>query len=85
MIIGRYLGQEALGIFGLPTTVASLPVREVTSLMSGAVPGIFTAVQTNKQELRRYFFFLTEAVSYLTLPASLGLAITADDFVLFTL
>ncbi len=84
-IIGPYLGKEALGIFGLATTFASLPVREVTSLMSGVVPGIFTAVQTNKQELRRYFFFLTEVVSYLTLPASLGLAITADDFVLFTL
>lgn len=84
-IIGRYLGKEALGIFGFATTFASLPVREVTSLMSGVVPGIFTAVQTNRQELRRYFFFLTEAVSYLALPAALGLAITADDFVLLTL
>lgn len=80
-IIGRVLGKEALGIFGFATTFASLPVREVTSLMSGVVPGVFTAVQAERQELRRYFFFLTEAVSYLTLPASLGLAITADDFV----
>jgi PST family polysaccharide transporter len=83
--IGRYLGKEALGIFGFATTFAGVPVREVTSLMSGVVPGVFTAVQTNRTELHRYFFFLTEAVSYLTLPASLGLAITADDFVLLTL
>lgn len=80
-IIGRVLGKEALGIFGFATTFASLPVREVTSLMSGVVPGVFTALQAERQELRRYFFLLTEAVSYLTLPASLGLAITADDFV----
>lgn len=80
-IIGRVLGKEALGIFGFATTFASLPVREVTSLMSGVVPGVFTTVQADRQELRRYFFFLTETVSYLTLPASLGLAITADDFV----
>lgn len=84
-IIGRYLGKDALGIFGFATTFASLPVREVTSLMSGVVPGIFTTIQTNRQELRRYFFLLAEAVSYLTLPASLGLAITADDFVLLAL
>lgn len=84
-IIGRFLGKDALGIFGFATTFASLPVREVTSLMSGVVPGIFTTVQANRQELRRYFFLLTEAVSYLTLSASLGLAITADDFVLLVL
>jgi PST family polysaccharide transporter len=84
-IIGRVLGKDALGIFGFATTFASLPVREVTSLMSGVVPGVFTTIQTNKQELRRYFFLLTEAVSYITLPASLGLAITADDFVLLAL
>ena len=84
-IIGRVLGKDALGIFGFATSFASLPVREVTSLMSGVVPGIFTTVQTNKEELRRYFFLLTEAVSYLTLPASLGLAMTADDFVLLAL
>jgi teichuronic acid exporter len=84
-IIGRYLGKEALGIFGLAATFAELPGREFTSLLSGVVPGVFTAVQTNRPELRRYFFLLTEAVSYLALPASLGLAITADDFVLLTL
>lgn len=80
-IIGRYLGKEALGIFGFATTFAALPVREVTSLMSGVVPGVFSAVQKDKLELRRYFFLLTEAVSYLAFPAALGLAVTADDFV----
>jgi PST family polysaccharide transporter len=85
MIVGRFLGKEALGIFGFATTFAALPAREVTSLMSGVVPGVFTAVQTNKRELRRYFFFLTEATSYLALPAALGLAATADDFVLLAL
>ncbi|MFO0707448.1 MAG: lipopolysaccharide biosynthesis protein [Nitrospira sp.] len=80
-IIGRLLGKDALGIFGFAMTFASLPVREITSLMSGVVPGIFTAIQTDTKELRRYFLLLTETVSYLTLPASLGLALTADDFV----
>lgn len=85
MIVGRYLGKEALGIFGFATTLSALPSREVTSLLSGVVPGIFTAVQASKPELRRYYFFLTEVTSYLALPAALGLAITADDFVLLAL
>lgn len=84
-IVGRVLGKDALGIFGFATTFAALPVREVTSLMSGVVPGVFSSVQANKPELRRYFFFLMEAISYVALPAALGLAITADDFVLIAL
>jgi len=31
--------------------------------------------------LRRYFLMLTEAISYLTLPISCGLALAGDDFV----
>jgi PST family polysaccharide transporter len=84
-IIGRYLGKEALGVFGFATTFSALPVKEVTSLMIGVVPGIFTAVQTDRPAMRRYFLLLTEVISYLTLPASMGLALTADDFVLLTL
>ena len=85
MIVGRYLGKEALGIFGFATTLSALPSREVTSLVSGVVPGVFTTVQASKTELRRYYFLLTEATAYLALPAAFGLAITADDFVLLAL
>lgn len=85
MIVGRYLGKEALGVFGFATNFSALPSREITSLVSGVVPGVFTAVQSNKPELRRYFFLLTEATSYLAFPAAIGLALTADDFVLLTL
>ena len=84
-IIGRLLGKDALGIFGFASTFAALPVREVTSLVSGVVPGVFTAVQNDRPALRRYFLLLTEAISILTLPAAFGLAITADDFVLLAL
>ena len=84
-IIGRLLGKEALGVFGFASTFAALPVREVTSLVSGVVPGVFTAVQSDRPALRRYFFLLTEAISLLTLPAAFGLAVTADDFVLLAL
>lgn len=84
-IIGRLLGKEALGIFGFASSFAALPVREVTSLASGVVPGVFTAVQRDVQALQRYFLLLSEAISLLTLPAAFGLAATADDFVLLAL
>ena len=84
-LIGRVLGKDALGIFGFAMTFASLPVTEVSSMVSKVVPGVFSSVQDSPRQLRRYFLLLTEAVSYITLPMSVGLALTAQDFVLLAL
>lgn len=83
--IGRVLGKEALGVFGFAMTFASLPVTEVSSMVSKVVPGVFSSVQNSRPQLRRYFLLLTETVSYITLPMSVGLALTAEDFVLLAL
>jgi PST family polysaccharide transporter len=84
-LIGRVLGKDALGIFVFAMTFASLPVTEVSSMVSKVVPGVFSSVQDSPRQLRRYFLLLTEAVSYITLPMSVGLALTAQDFVLLAL
>ena len=47
-------------------------------MVSQVVPGVFSATQDRRAELRRYFLILTEFVSYLTLPMAVGLALTAD-------
>lgn len=80
-IIGRVLGKDALGVFDFATTFSSFLVVEVLALYTKVVPGIFSAVQTDQQALRRYFLMLTEAIAYLALPMCFGLALTADDFV----
>jgi O-antigen/teichoic acid export membrane protein len=84
-VIGRALGKEPLGAFSFAMTFALLPVTEVSQMVSKVVPGIFSSVQEDRSNLRRYFLMLTEAVSYLALPMSVGLALTADDFVLLAL
>ena len=84
-LIGRFLGKDALGVYGFAMTFANLPLQEITTQVSKVVPGIFSTVQSDKSRLRRYFLVLTEAISYLTLPMSCGLALTADDLVLFAL
>lgn len=83
--IGRFLGKDALGTFGFAMTFAILPLQEITTQVSKVTPGIFSSVQADPIKLRRYFLLLTEAISYLTFPMSFGLALTADDLVLFAL
>ena len=75
------LGKSDLGAYSFAMTFAALPVQEVTSLVGKVIPGVFSTVQHDLPSLRRYFLLLTEAISYLTMPAAIGLALTADDFV----
>jgi teichuronic acid exporter len=80
-IIGRVLGKDALGAYSFATTFASLSMQEVGSVVNKVVPAVFSQTQHRRAQLRRYFLALTELVSYLTLPLSIGLALTADLFI----
>lgn len=80
-IIGRVLGKDGLGAYSFATTFANLPLTEVSTIVTRVVPGIFSEVQSRRDELRRYFLLLTEVIAFLTLPMSAGLALTADQFV----
>jgi O-antigen/teichoic acid export membrane protein len=80
-IIGRVLGKDSLGAYSFATTFSTVAMQEVGSVVSRVVPGIFSQTQHRREELRRYFLTLTELLSYLTLPATIGLALTAELFV----
>lgn len=81
LIVGRYLGKDALGAYSFALTFAQIPVSEVSSLSGKVVPCVFSAVQDRRRQLARYLLLLTEAVSYITIPATIGIALVAADFV----
>lgn len=78
VVVGRLLGKEALGAYSFATTLSTTLSQEIASVVSRVVPGVFSAVQSRPEALRRYFLVLTELVAYLTLPISIGIALTAD-------
>ena len=77
-IIGRVLGKDALGSYSFAVTFSSLAQQEVGAIVSRVVPGIFSEVQKNTAELRRYFLTLTEFLAIVSFPLSIGLALVAD-------
>ena len=81
LVIGRQIGREALGAYTFAWTLASVPIEKVTSLITGVTPAIFAAAQTDRPTLRRYFLNLSEAISYITLPTTIGLALVAPELV----
>jgi PST family polysaccharide transporter len=85
LVAGRVLGQAPLGAYTLAWTIASTPVEKITSVMTRVTPAFFSAVQDDKPHLRRYLLGITDGLSMLTFPASLGMALVADQFVLVAL
>lgn len=81
LVIGRILGQEALGFYNIGWALASVPVNKVTAILLRVVSSVFSAVQESSDQLRRYFLLLTEALATITFPATVGLALVAPEFV----
>ena len=85
LVAGRMLGQAPLGAYTLAWTIASTPVEKITNMITRVTPAFFSAVQDDKPHLRRYLLGITDGLSLLTFPASLGMALVADQFVLVVL
>jgi O-antigen/teichoic acid export membrane protein len=81
VLIGRMLGKDPLGHYSFAMTIASIPIQEITSLVSRVVPGIFSTVQKEPALLRRYFLMLTEALTIVAFPVCFGLLLTAERVV----
>lgn len=81
LVAGRMLGTTALGAYTFAWNIASTPVEKVTALVTRVTPAFFSRLKHDRAELSRYLLTITEGLVFLTLPASVGMAVVADDFV----
>jgi PST family polysaccharide transporter len=84
-VAGRILGKSPLGSYTFAWSIAGIPVEKVTALVGRVTPAVFSAVQSDKESLRRYLVNLTEGLALVTFPAAVGLALVADTLVPFAL
>lgn len=80
LIVGKVLGQTALGLYNIGWTLAMLIVERVTTIVGGVAPAYLSAARHDLAALRRYLLRISGSISLLTFPISLGLALVADDF-----
>ncbi len=80
-VAGRVLGGVPLGNYTVAWNISSAPLEKIANLVTGVTPAYFSAIQSDKGELRRYLLRLTEILSFVTVPASVGLALVADYIV----
>jgi PST family polysaccharide transporter len=80
-VIGRTLGDHALGIYTMGWNLALLPLEKLTSITVNVAPSIFSAARADPALLRRYLLLLTSALLLVTLPATVGIALVAPELV----
>lgn len=80
-VVGRVLGKAALGTYSIAWNISQQPLQKLTDLVTRVVPAYFAKLHNDVAALRECVLMLTRTLALLTLPATLGLAVVADDFV----
>lgn len=82
LLVGRYLGAAALGVYTLAFRVPELLVKEFSGVVGKVIFPIYATMKDNREELRRGFLLTMRYVNLITVPMGLGLALVARPFVL---
>jgi O-antigen/teichoic acid export membrane protein len=81
LIAGRMLGQTALGAYTLAWNLATIPLEKITTIVTTVSYAYLSAAQDDAVALRRYLRIITEGLSLITFPITLGLGLVAPDFI----
>jgi len=85
LLVGRYLGAAALGIYTLAYRVPELLILQFARILSKVTFPIYTKMRENTRELAHGFGKATSYVSLITIPMGLGLMLVARPFTLLFL
>jgi O-antigen/teichoic acid export membrane protein len=81
LLIGRYLGPSALGVYALAYNVMLAPFHHIGGLVQQVLFPAFSRMQDDRRRLAETWMRATKLVGAITIPALLGLIVVAPDFV----
>jgi O-antigen/teichoic acid export membrane protein len=81
LILGRFLGGAALGVFTMAGSLSDAPHRISTAMINQISLPVFSRLQDQREELARYFLKISKYLALLSLPAQIGLVLVASDLV----
>jgi O-antigen/teichoic acid export membrane protein len=81
LLIGRFLGPAALGLYGLATNVILVPFSRIAGPLQQVFFPAFARMSDNRPRMADVWIRATRLVAVISMPALVGLAIVAPDFV----
>src|SRR5579859_1636694 len=81
LLIGRSLGSVALGTYTVAYNVMYLPIQRITAPASAVLYSAFARLQHDTRRMGEAWLRVNLMTAAVLVPASLGLAVVASDFV----
>lgn len=81
LLVGRFLGSVALGVYAVAYNVMFLPLARITRPISQVVFSAFAKLQHDPARLREGWLRGNRIAAAVNVPAFLGMAVVAPDFV----
>jgi O-antigen/teichoic acid export membrane protein len=81
VIIGKVLGDRALGIYDMALSLATLPTSQITTLATNVASPLFSRLQADLPQLRAFILHITRGVAYVTYPALIGMLVCSRELV----
>jgi PST family polysaccharide transporter len=85
VLLGRYFGPEALGLYGRAYELINLPTRIINTAIGVVAFSSLARLQSEPARLKSYFLKGYSLAVSVTLPATIACAAFADDIVLVML
>jgi O-antigen/teichoic acid export membrane protein len=81
LIIGRYLGPAALGVYSIAFSVILFPFNQIAGPIQEVLYPAFSRMQDEPKRMASVWITVNRLVGAISIPALVGLAVVASEFV----
>jgi O-antigen/teichoic acid export membrane protein len=82
LLVGRFVGAQALGIYSRAYTLMLLPLTQITYIVAGVMIPALSSIQEDTTRVKRSYLKAISIVGLVTFPLMIGFFVTADHVVL---
>src|SRR5690554_6467435 len=82
LLIGKFLGSAALGVYSRAYSLMLLPISEVISVLGSVMFPALSSIQQDKARVKSIYLRAMPVIGLIAFPMMLGLHVVAEPFVL---
>ena len=82
LLIGRYLGTSALGVYDMAFKLMAFPMAAVSAVFGKVMLPYYAQAQDDLPRFRYVFLQIARAISFITFPLMIGLFASREHFVM---
>jgi PST family polysaccharide transporter len=82
MLIGRFIGSSALGVYTRAYSLMLLPIRQISGVLTRVMFPALSAIQNDVEKVKSIYLRSTRILALLTFPIMIGLLVVTNSFVL---